>query len=347
MSVSQRSSYVLSARTAYCGMYAACGQRVAEAEHPLVRGREVGRVWYAVETYEVDPALDAVQKPAKLPDMARRVVQPLHDYILERHAALVREVVSAQYVRYLAYRPRLLDGHDLRPLFRKGVVQRHGQIDARFVEQPFEIRGHAGRRDRNARGRPPHAPLRCQRIERAQHLLDVVERLAHAHVHDVGKSVALGQRDYLVEYVRGGERVLQPLTPRGAEAAPHAAPRLRRYAERGAVAVGYVGRLDVRSFERAVEIFARAVGRYAYPLGCSESGRAALGQQCARGRRQVGHPVERIDEAAVEPARRLSGREARHRHLRTQCSELVEAHSVENMFRAFQTPSDLTTCKIS
>ena len=48
-----------------------------------------------METNKVYSALYAVEQATQLLDMCGRVVQPLHYDILERHAALPREVVSA------------------------------------------------------------------------------------------------------------------------------------------------------------------------------------------------------------------------------------------------------------
>lgn len=68
---------VLAPRGADRGLNAAGGQRVAEADHRLVAGREVGRVGNPVEADQVDAAFDAVQQARQFADVARGVVQPL------------------------------------------------------------------------------------------------------------------------------------------------------------------------------------------------------------------------------------------------------------------------------
>ncbi len=63
---------VLAARGADRRLDAFGRQRVAEADHRLVVGREVGRSGNSVEADEVDAALDAVEQAAQLADVARQ-----------------------------------------------------------------------------------------------------------------------------------------------------------------------------------------------------------------------------------------------------------------------------------
>ena len=263
---------VLAPRSADGGLYSLRRQRVAEADHRLVVGREEGRSGDFVEPDQVYAALDAVQQAAQLADMPRRVVQAAHHDIFERHAPLVGEVVPAQDGRDFGDRPCPFDRHDCGPLLVKRVVQTYGQMHFRRVEKPLQFGRYARRGEGDARRRPAEAPLRSHDFERPQYVVRVVERLAHAHEDDVRQTVAFGQRDDLVEDFGRRQRVLQPLPSRRAEFASHAASGLRRDAQRGPLAVGNVGRFDPCALLRAVEVLFRSVGRFGDPRGRGECG---------------------------------------------------------------------------
>ena len=110
-------------------------------------------------------------------------------------------------------------------------------------------------------GAPCVAVVGCENLRSPEHVVEVVHRLALAHKHDVCQLVALGQRVYLIKYVGGCEAALKALLAGLAEQAVHLASHLRRHAQRGAVFVGYVNRLDKLTALRREQIFYRSVNR--------------------------------------------------------------------------------------
>ena len=199
----------------------------------------------------------------------------------------------------------------------------------RRVQQPPQLRGDARRRERDARGRPAEAPLGRKHFDGPQYGVGIVERLAHTHKNDVGQAVAFGQRLDLIENLGRRERMLQSLPAGGAETAAHAAARLRRDAERGAVAVGDIGRFDEMPLHGTEQVLLRSVGRRADPDGCRKPRVATFGEPHARRRRQVGHRRRVGRVPAVEPAGDLAGGEPRQRQLFAEPPQFGHVFSVE------------------
>jgi len=119
----------------------------------------------------------------------------------------------------------------------------------------------------------------------------------------------------------GRETIWLRISPRGAEFTPHAAPGLRRDAERGPVAVGNIGRFDVGSLLCAEEVFLRAVGRFGDPFGRGQHLPEPLGQQGAPGSRDIGHQHRVFDVLHIEPAGELPCRETRQARLGAEGGE--------------------------
>ena len=147
----------------------------------------------------------------------------------------------------------------------------------------------------------------------------------------VREACALGYCEDLVQDLTRRERPPQSLTSRGAETASHAASHLRGDAERGALAVGYVCRLDESlvgrtkrdiSWCRRPRRLYRSGGRKVAPRS---AGRAFRGPH-ARGRSWR--------RPAARAARRASGRSAlRQRPGRASSRHISrragEGHSIE------------------
>ncbi len=99
-----------------------------------------------------------------------------------------------------------------------------------------------------------------QQTYRAQDVLDIVERLALPHEHDVGETVPLRQRVYLVHYVGHREVAAEALPASHAELAAHPAADLSGDAERCPVVVGNEDGLDMAACLRREKVLDRAVG---------------------------------------------------------------------------------------
>ena len=136
---------------------------------------------------------------------------------------------------------------------------------------------------------------RVQPRQRLEHRFDVGERLAHAHVDDVGdalRRVVLRAEDLLAD-LADVEVALEPGLAGRAERAAHRASGLRRDADGGAVAVAHEDGLDLR-----------AVGGAPQPL----DGHALVAALDGDGRRARAAAPLRARRAA--PCRRSTARRA-------------------------------------
>ena len=130
-----------------------------------------------------------------------------------------------------------------------------------LLDKPLQLVLYAYAAHRDALGAPCVAVVGSENLCSPEHVVEVVHRLSLAHKHDVCQLVALRQRVYLIKYVGGCEAALKALLAGLAEQAVHLASHLRRHAQRGAVFVGYVNRLDKLTALRREQIFYRSVNR--------------------------------------------------------------------------------------
>ena len=141
-----------------------------------------------------------------------------------------------------------------------------------------------------------------------------------AHIHHVGQLVHLGQAVYLVKYVGCGEIALKALLTGLAEQAVHLTSHLTRHAERGAVVVGDVNRLNKLHGLAVVgacglhgkEILDGAVFRVLRVDGGGATHLVALSEACAVGLRDVGHLVDGAHMVSVYPFGHLPSCESGH-----------------------------------
>ena len=200
--------------------------------------------------------------------MACGAVHILQHDILKRDTALVRKVVAAKNIAHLLNRVGILYWHNLTALLREGVVQRHCKVHLRLIEQSGQVLRHTRCRDGDACRRPRQAPLRGEDVERAQKVVDIIQRLAHTHKDKVGEPIAFRDRDYLVENLGGRELMTKAHTPRSAKFAPHTATRLRRYTEGHTLTIGDKRRLDIFALRCAEEVLFGAIRRCRYLERC-------------------------------------------------------------------------------
>ena len=276
-------------------------QLIAQTDHRRFVGSLERSVGNRVEADQVDPAAEPCEQPRQRGDVRRRIVDSAKDDVFEADSALMREVVPPQLGDHLLDRIAALGGHHGCALGGDRVVQADGQMHPGPSQQLPHGGNHADRRHGDPRRAPAVSPVGGQHLDRSDDLLRVVERLAHAHVDDVGQPVAFGNRADLIQYLPCGQVVRETL-PRGhAETAAHPAARLRRDAERRPVTVGDVGRLDEAALQSREKVFFRAVGR---SLHVGEGNRAQLvfpGELLPVLQREVRHPADRIGSLAVQP----------------------------------------------
>jgi len=150
------------------------------------------------------------------------------------------------------------------------------------------------------------------------HVVEVQQRLTHAHHHHVGDGTVDGRRDaakgfvgnpHLADDFGGGEVAIEALLAGGAETAVQGTACLGRNAQSATFALGNVHGLDT------------ATGRHAhYPLAGTVAGNVLadhfgtthLGnglELVAQGLADVRHGVEIVDAKVVNPLHYLTGTE--------------------------------------
>ena len=140
--------------------------------------------------------------------------------------------------------------------------------------------------------------------------VDVHQRLAHAHEHEVVDRLDAAEVQHLVEDLRGGQVAAEAHRPGRAERAGQRAARLRGDADRAApVAVAHQHRLDGAAVGGVEERLDGAVARRA-PRRRARASRTARARPSSRAqrRREVGHRLV-AGRAARGPAPHLPGAE--------------------------------------
>ena len=184
-----------------------------------------------------------------------------------------------------------------------------------------------------------------------EHLVVVVERLAHAHQHDVGDPAAVAPRlarrpQQLLEDLAAGEVAAEAHGAGGAERARQRAARLRRDADRAPVAVPHQHRLDREPVQRAEPRLHRLVGRALLLVEDQVGERQLAGESRADGLRQRRHLVPGGREVArhtlpdlLSPIRWLAP-VSEQRHCRFELHESKGIHdSRPGRRRSISTPS--------
>ena len=250
---------------------------------------------------------------------------PGEQHVLERDAAAVRQREAPRGVQQRRDRPLLLIGMIASRTSSVVAFSEIARLGAGLQRaQLLDGRDQARRRHRDPPRREARAPRVLEQRQRARDVVEVVQRLAHPHEHEVGGPAAR-ERGRAVD-------LLDDLA--GAEVAPEArASRSRRTAQsiaqptcdemhsvslsRG-VLVGDQHRLDgaavVRAERAACACRRGPSGRTSCASGVSGWSRSSAARSA---RRDVGHRVERRRALAVQPAEDLLGAvlgRARRRH---------------------------------
>ena len=264
------------------------------------------------------------------------VVDAPEQHVLEGDAAAVLHRELAARVDERRDVPLLVDRHQFRALLVRGRIQRHGQLDARLLSEPLDV----GHEATGADGDVAVAEVRSvgmqEQVERPLHVHVIVQRLAHAHVDEIGQRplrVHAGlaaqirvHAIYLIGDLARGEITQQPHRRRHAEPAAHRAADLRRDAERAPDALarrlvvvlqrfgiegirpgffGHVDRFDVLPVFRAQAVLARPIGGPLHGIDRQRRQVRFASEAIAERARQVRHFADRCDAAVVHPAEEL------------------------------------------
>ena len=193
-------------------------------EFPVVNG---------VVFNEVDFARNVLAELCELTRVLEAIVEILEDDEFERRtgSGLVDEMTQrlGQHRQIV----RFVDGHDVVPLGIVGRVQTERQIELHFiVPKTLDGLGDASRGDGDSLGRHCEPWRPCDAVNRLEHVPVIQQRLAHAHVHDVGQPffvLLMGQDIEHLDLIKHVPRreVLQKLEPtRRTKFARQAAPHL-------------------------------------------------------------------------------------------------------------------------
>ena len=158
-------------------------------------------------------------------------------------------------------------------------------------------------------------------LQRVADIVEIVERLAHPHHHDVGQHPALrlarpfaeriARQHHLADDLAGVEVADQPHRAGEAEAAVERAADLAGDAERAAVRVGDEDHLIIMAVGRLEQPFAGAVGRDLLHHHLRAADREALGEPGALRLGDVAHRVEAGGAAIVDLVPELLGAQLR------------------------------------
>ena len=156
-------------------------------------------------------------------------------------------------------------------------------------------------------------------LQRLLHMIEIVERLAHAHHDDIGQHPSLGRARPFAKCVARQHdladdlrrlQVADQLHRAGmAKAAIERAPDLARHAERAAVGIGDEHHLEIMAVVGAEQPFAGSVGRHLRLDHFRPGQREALGQPWLLCFGDIGHRGKVADSAIIDPMPDLLGAE--------------------------------------
>ena len=199
-----RRALVVASRHAHGRHHAALAEHRLEGAHGVGRRRQQARrAGVLVELDEVHLGAHRVarQQVGEAVGVGLRVVHAAQQHVLEQHAVtcallLLRPGTAplTPWVELGERRHELLeavlavDGHQPVSRLVVGGVEADGERGGRARAQLANLRHETRRRHGDAPPRQRHAGVVRQDVHRAQHLLQVVQGLAHAHEHTVPRA---------------------------------------------------------------------------------------------------------------------------------------------------------------
>ena len=249
------------------------------------------------------------------------IVQSAKHYVFERESALVTEVVLAQKFDDFFDWKSLFGWHHRESQFRNRCMKAYCHVTFALVEKAFQSLAQTDGRYGYTLRTPLVPVISRENLERAEHLVEVVHRLALPHEHDVRKALMSRHRIYLIEDFGSRKARLKALLSSHAEATVHLASNLRRHTQRCTVAVGNVNCLDIVASRCSEQIFRRSVNRVLTIYGRAVSDAVAFSQKLTVLHRQVGHLVNFRNLLIVHPRCYLLCSERRHAQ---RCNHLLQ-----------------------
>ena len=226
--------------------------------------------------------------------------------------------VAAAGIKQHGQRVLLVDRHQLTAQCVIGCVQRQRQGDVDVLGQLIDHRHHAGGRQ----GHPALGDAVTQVIHHQVHgrddVVEVQQRLAHAHHHHVGDGTVDGCRDaakgfvgnpHLADHFGGGEVAVEALLAGGAETAVQGTASLGRNAQGATFARGNINGLDAAAGLYAHHPFTGAIAGDVLADDFRSTNLSNGLELVAQGLADVSHGVEIIDAKVVNPLHDLTGTE--------------------------------------
>ena len=196
-------------------------------------------------------AQHAVQQVAQRSRLFNRVIFAGDERPLKRQPPTCFFDVVAASVHQFSDGPAVVDGDKLVPLFIRGGVQGDGQ---RRLALLIGVAADGGDQSHSGNGDFARAQVEAgfvgQAVNGGEGVVVIVQRLAHAHHHNVGDVLlGLGQFVSKIKHLghdfADGEVAEEAHLPGGAKDAAHGAARLRADTQRAPLVVAHEHRLDV------------------------------------------------------------------------------------------------------
>lgn len=184
-------------------------------------------------------------------------------------------------------------------------------------------------------GAPTQPPLGGHDLDTREDIVGVVQWLSHAHVDDVGETLALLDREDLVDDLTDREVGLEALLACHTEETVHLAPYLRGDAERSSVAFGNKYRLDEPSVAHSKEILTRPIDRQLRGYGLGATDLEVLGQEGSIGLGDITHLVDGGSPLVVEPLSYLLTRKSGHPEGDDLLSQLIQGEAQQWAFGCY------------
>ncbi len=251
---------------------------------------------------------------------ARLVVRIVHirdQDVFKREVLLLMSFVVVTSRKQCLDIVTAIDRHDSISNFVGGTVQRNGQPNLQRLLGKFaNLRRQSAGRDRDVPGADAETPLRVNDPDRSQHVVEVSERLAHPHEHnvvDLFTSRALNC-DELIDYFVWAQIARKTFQTARAEFAPVRTAHLGRNTNRPTVRLSTVkserrgnqNRFDQIFVDQAKKKFPRRIVRSKHSYEVDLAKRKSLRQPFAQRFRQIGHLFDRVDALFVKPVGDLS-----------------------------------------
>ena len=248
--------------------------------------------------------------------MFGQIVDAFHHRVLERDGlALLAFGIACACGHQFGDRIFLVEWHQLRAQLVGRRVQRYREGDIGFLGQTIDHRHQSGGRQRDALVGEAEAKIVAHDAHRTHHIVEIQQRLAHAHHHHVGE-LALAMRHvvqmfrcnpHLADDLRSGQVAVEALRAGRAERASQAAADLRRDAQCAATLVGNEHRFDRVAAVHAEQPFVGAIGGWLLELHARRRDHTGRLQLRSQRLAKIGHLLEIGRVAMIDPLHHLLG----------------------------------------